>query len=403
MHPSNAISFGNHYLRWFFAWWRRELAALMPQALQRWYVGSSNTLLVIFEESRVLFLRSGPAGLRELSSIDLAPLPAAEGKLAAMQALKVHGGHRVPVVLLCLPSEHALSREVCLPLAVEENLRQALMYELDRQTPFKPDQVYFDFRVVGRSTIDNVLKVELTIIPRAVLDVPLGRAVALGLPICGAVLTRDLVRNCAQGQNFIPPPERPRRSRQRLWINLGCFGCALVLLAGTLAFPLWHKRETTLALSKLLLESKAQAAKADLVRDRLNNLVEEHNFPVEQKSSVPSAITLVTELTKLLPDDTWVSQLDLTGKDVQIQGETGSSSKMVGRLEDSGYFKDATYKSPLTQIPGTALERFHIAATAQPRAPHPGATTDLAEVKPTEDKPQATDKPAPAKTTESKS
>ena len=37
-----------------------------------------------------------------------------------------------------------------MPAATEENLPQVLSFEMDRLTPFRSDEVYFDHRVVGR-------------------------------------------------------------------------------------------------------------------------------------------------------------------------------------------------------------------------------------------------------------
>jgi hypothetical protein len=36
-----------------------------------------------------------------------------------------------------------------LPAAVEQDLKQALAYDLDRHTPFKPDELHFDAAVVA--------------------------------------------------------------------------------------------------------------------------------------------------------------------------------------------------------------------------------------------------------------
>ena len=43
-----------------------------------------------------------------------------------------------------------LRKRSVLPAAVEENLQQTLAYDLDRHTPFKPDELCFDATVVGR-------------------------------------------------------------------------------------------------------------------------------------------------------------------------------------------------------------------------------------------------------------
>ena len=47
-----------------------------------------------------------------------------------------------------------------LPAAVEEDLQQALAYDLDRHTPFKPDELYFDAAIVGRDAQRGEIRVD---------------------------------------------------------------------------------------------------------------------------------------------------------------------------------------------------------------------------------------------------
>ena len=44
--------------------------------------------------------------------------------------------------VFCIPAERVLQRNLTLPVAAEDNLRQVLAFEMDRQTPFKADQIY---------------------------------------------------------------------------------------------------------------------------------------------------------------------------------------------------------------------------------------------------------------------
>ena len=53
-------------------------------------------------------------------------------------------------VILCLPADKVLTRTLTLPLATEENLREVLAFQMDRQTPFTVEQVYYDYGVVAR-------------------------------------------------------------------------------------------------------------------------------------------------------------------------------------------------------------------------------------------------------------
>jgi hypothetical protein len=53
-------------------------------------------------------------------------------------------------ILLCLANTKVLRQIITLPLAAEENLQQTLRFEIDRYTPFRADQVYFDYRIKAR-------------------------------------------------------------------------------------------------------------------------------------------------------------------------------------------------------------------------------------------------------------
>jgi general secretion pathway protein L len=353
-------------LRTFSSWWRRELASLVPVAWRHWYFGRGHILLVDLRDERFLVSRPGKSGLETLASVDLQLLAADQRRQAVAQALGQANGGKSFLVYLCLPAERALRKTLRLPLAVEENLRQTLAFELDRQTPFKAEQVYFDSIVRERRPAEQQLRAELIVLPKAAVDQPVSQAAALGLALNGAVLASDLLEFGARSPNFLAATLPSPRFRQRLWINVALLLLALLLAASALALPVWQKRHTAMTLTRLSLAAKGAAQQTQLLRDQMEALANEYKFAVDPKNALPSTFLLVNQLSKLLPDDTYVSNLEVTGKDVQIQGETGSSSKLIELMEGSGFLTEASHKSLLTQIPGTSVERFHIAAKTRP-------------------------------------
>ena len=54
-------------------------------------------------------------------------------------------------------------RRVTMPAATEENLRQVLGFEMDRLTPLRADEVYFDYRVVSRDAAAGQIAVQLAV------------------------------------------------------------------------------------------------------------------------------------------------------------------------------------------------------------------------------------------------
>src|SRR5690606_19022067 len=106
--------------------------------------------------------RAFGAELRELARLPLAEPDALAPALAA--ALGDEQAE-LPRVLL-LPPAYVLRRVLTLPAAALDNLRTVLGFELDRQTPFKPEQVVFDSRVLPHEAGAKLVPVELALVPR---------------------------------------------------------------------------------------------------------------------------------------------------------------------------------------------------------------------------------------------
>ena len=365
----------------FFTWWGGELAALVPVGLRLWWRESDRIVMLFFDGTRAVFERPAGARREEMYTVELGTADPALYRVETSQRLLQVAGRNFRL-LLCLPPEQVLQRTLTLPLAVEENLRQALTFELDRYTPFRPEQVYFDFRVIERDVSQKRLSVELAAVPKSAVDQGVARAAALGLAVDGAVLAAEFLQHAGDCRNFLPAAAKRRKPSARLWRRAGMAALSGVLLAVLLAIPLWQKRAAAISLLDPLTQAKAASRDTDALRDRLRKLVEEHNFLPNKKWESYSTLQVLEELSKLLPDDTFVMQFDFDGKTVQIQGDTGSSTSLLEILEASPLFKDVGFKSQLTKLQGTPYDRFHISATleAAPKPTPPATAPDLASI-----------------------
>jgi general secretion pathway protein L len=351
----------------FFAWWSGELAALVPARIRLWWRESDRIVMLSFDGARAVFAR--PAGVRseEIHALTLGTADASLHRAETNRRLLQAAGRNFQL-LLCLPPEQVLQRTLTLPLAVEENLRQTLAFELDRYTPFRPEQVYFAFRVVERDAGQRRLSVELAAVPKPAVDQGVTRAAALGLTVDGAVLADELLQLGGDCRNFLPAAAKRRKSSARLWARAGMAALSAVLLAVLLAIPPWQTRAAAISLLDPLARAKTEAQETDALRERLRKLVEEHNYLHDKKWDAPSTVLVLEELSKLLPDNTFVIQFDLQGNTVQIQGETTASTNLVETLEKSRLFKEVTIRSLLTKVQGSANDHFHISATLREKA-----------------------------------
>ncbi len=84
-------------------------------------------------------------------------------------------------------------------------------------------------------------------------------------------------------------------------------------------------------------------------------------------------MALLEEVTRILPDNTWLQQLEIHGADITMQGNTGSSASLIGLFEQAALLENAHFKSPLVKVQvaeaepkltkaQTGEERFQLAA-----------------------------------------
>jgi general secretion pathway protein L len=80
-------------------------------------------------------------------------------------------------------------------------------------------------------------------------------------------------------------------------------------------------------------------------------------------------LELLDELTRILPDDTWITRLDIKGSELEIQGQSASAAALIPLIESSSILQNPRFRSPVTQIPRSDVERFHL--SAETRGPTP--------------------------------
>jgi general secretion pathway protein L len=86
----------------------------------------------------------------------------------------------------------------------------------------------------------------------------------------------------------------------------------------------------------------------------------------KRKQTIPSSVFTLEALSKLLPDDTYVTELRIDGERLQIVGMTSDAASLINLIEQSPHFAHATFFAPTTRSPGTSKEQFHIESRINP-------------------------------------
>ncbi len=345
-------------------WWVGELAAFVPERLRRRLATVSDTLVVRLGDGEALLCLETRQEVKTLGRIELRGEGEAHHRVVAL--LRQHGlarelvGGRIPVCLRLDP-ERALRTAVDLPLAAEANLDEVVSFELDRHTPFRADQAAVSQRVLERDQAGQRLRVELVVVPRPVIDEALAIAHRLQLG-ADRIDVADAGGTLADSGNLLPsrsPMQRQRGHERTLVYALGAAAAALAIVAVYL--PMHGAQRTAETLQEQFEAAKKSAVAAAALQKEIDALRKDELFLVDRKRDRPTVSKLLLEATRILPDDTWLSEWQLAGNEMQLTGYAGSASALVNLLEQSKVFRNTTFQSPVVQDSRSGRERFHVA------------------------------------------
>src|SRR5205814_1247039 len=144
----------------FFAWWIGQLLDLLPERWRRFESATDDALVIEPSgdgDSIDIRLRRNS---REISLGRFSLAADAAGELPPAQ------GRRW---VLRLNQAAILAKTLSLPLAAERHVHQALQFQMDQETPFTPDEIYWSHYLVRRDRQSERLLVRLLLLPRASL------------------------------------------------------------------------------------------------------------------------------------------------------------------------------------------------------------------------------------------
>jgi general secretion pathway protein L len=342
-------------------WWSGEIASLVPMSLRQSLAnGRGRQVLVLAADGTAELVQQGAGREETLAQIDLdtTRLEEAREVLAAARQRSAIGA------ALRLPAETALSATMALPLAAEANLDQVVAFELDRRTPFKHEEVYHSQRVLQRDVASKRLSVQLTVVPRRVVDEALALAERLGLALDRVEVTGEPSGNLL--------PARPQPFSARLpSLAFGMLAVLVAILACAAAFiPLEQAHRAATALGVEVAKSKQLAEESLRLQKEIDAEIQESGFLAARKRQVPSVSEILYAVTHMLPDDTWLSELEVSAGEMRVTGYAESASAILGVIDQSPQFANATFRSPVTQDQRAKREQFNIAArVAAEKAP----------------------------------
>jgi general secretion pathway protein L len=341
-------------------WWFRELRACVPASRPGMPSLRSRALIVqMVDEDVVFHHRKGRAQV-ELGRVSAKSAEGPSGRKLLTEVRRKARALRTDVVL-CLHPDSVLQLQVALPLAAGENLDEVLGFEMERLTAFAASDVYYAHRVVDTNQSEKRMTVQLMAVPRAIADAAIGLIRKWGLKP-DVVTAGDGNLALDPAINLLPKPAsvRPERSAGRVVAAL----IAIALGLGAAQVYLEYRQQARLlaAYEARLIHSRTAALRVEELKTEASQLLARTRYVAHRKQAQPLVSELLSEITERLPDDTWVSQLQIKEDHVTLSGYSRSASALIEGLEASDMLSQVRFTSPITLDSRLDVERFNLAA-----------------------------------------
>jgi general secretion pathway protein L len=333
-------------LNQIFTWWLRQMIGLVPARLQR-VVSAPDALIVAVDRLEsdaamagppggTIFIRRG--GIETLAAKLPQPVAAAAGRLQTV---------------LRLPEHAVLTREVTLPLAAARDLYNVLGFEMDRLTPFQPEEIFWGVTGLTRDPARQ-LRMNLLITLRAPVE--------------------NLLASLAR-LNLKPEFLETRYGRISLgggskaagrWRVMALYGVCLVLMAACVLIPLVRQQVAIGEAQEQITQLRPTAQEAMALRSQLA-IVASGNNAIAAAAQAGDTVQILAALTNALPDGTFLTDFTLKSGDLTIDGQSSDAARLISVLSAAPGFHDPSFIAPVTRAINGQADLFSIRATVSPR------------------------------------
>jgi general secretion pathway protein L len=355
--PETSRLLPGQVLRDFLTWWKQQMRGFVPEALWR-DEADADALIVEGDPAssddppRVRLLRR-----RRLAETDLGSLVLDGSDATAAQ--RVLAARATPAtVVLRLPAQAILERRVTLPLAAERALGRVLEYEMDRLTPFSAAELFWTFTIEHHDRARGSLHVRLSLVPKAQLrplTEPLEHAgltpSVLEAPVAGEAPRRIWLRRAQSAGD--------RWRRRGLVVAAGACA-ALAVTAAVLPFVLQASARATL--EGRIAGLRPAVSKAEALRSQIGRNAAGADVITAEQARVGDALEVLATITDLLPDDTYLTDVSLRERKVELTGESAAAARLIAILSADPTIRNPAFAAPVTRLGTGTRDVFTIRA-----------------------------------------
>lgn len=276
------------------------------------------------------------------------------GRCAARAAVRVPSRR---VILRPSPSA-VLERRVVLPLAAEHDVMRLLYYDMDRLTPFRADQVFWQATVEHRDRTAGRLELCLSLIPRTVLQPVLSAVQEIGLKVSAIETTSRSHRS-----RYIDLTQPPSFHRRVFYV--GC-GAIAVLALATVAIPYAMQSVARERVEVRIAALRPRILQIDALRRRIAAGTAGNDVIAAEQARVGDALQVLARITDLLPDDAVLADFTLRQGKLSISGRSRAVPSLIAAMVGDTMLHNPSFAAPILRTLDGKADTFVIHAELNP-------------------------------------
>lgn len=347
----------------FMQWWKTELKSFVPEKYQQLIFPQPIRVYLVQEGVNVIVWKKQNNHFEQYNQAVKENEEHEQWWHQVQHIINQAEGQKVLVKFL-LPNSDALIRKIALPQAAKENLDEVIGFELDKYVPFNSGQVQLSYKIDKDNQNAEKILIDLAVIPKQkvkdILNLCNEKTISLdGLDINTA---SENSLPTYLGVNLLPQDQRTASDFFNLKLNLGL----MVLLIGLIYFvmhnSLANKQNKIERITQINAELQKQARTSKLLRKELKTVIVSSKFLQNQKKEHPQLVVLLSDITTILPDATFISRLKVDQEKIEITGQSDNAYALVPKLDESKNWYVPGVVGSITKDPKTKKDKFTIKA-----------------------------------------
>lgn len=258
-----------------------------------------------------------------------------------------------------IASQEVLSKRFTLPRQALKSLKDVLGFELERRTPFQRDQMLFDAIVLEDNREKSEIVVEVIFTTRNAVDAILTawRTHAESIPL------NEIRATTRAGQSVVLLRHRDIDQSNRDYMTIPLVVAVVLLSIVAFYSPILSNHQKLTAMEQQLLGLRAEAKQSSNLSRNQRDRSEKVAFLNDWEQDYQPRLFVLKELTELIPNDAWLSELRMSGNDIELRGLAKDATALIQALSEREIFIGSKFRAPLTSAADTRAEKFLIGTT----------------------------------------